>query len=315
MAKSTLVYVCHECGADSPQWQGQCAACGTWNSLQQMHIPQNTKTPSARAAQSGALKGYAGQLQAVVELKNITLQEQPRIQVGDAEFDRVLGGGLVPGSVVLIGGNPGAGKSTLLLQTLGKLALQQKCLYVTGEESLQQIALRAQRVDLGEPPLQLVAETRLEAILALVEQHQPVILVIDSIQVVHLDDIASAPGSVAQVKECAAALTRMAKQTNTCVILVGHVTKEGMLAGPKVLEHIIDCSLLLESSQNNRFRILRSHKNRFGAVNEIGVFAMVANGLKAVKNPSALFLSQSIPEAPGTVITAIWEGTRAMLIE
>ncbi len=316
MAKSTVVYVCHECGADSPQWQGQCPSCETWNSLQEMRISQNVKTPAARTSRSGAaLQGYAGQLQPVVELKNITLQEQPRIQVGDAEFDRVLGGGLVPGSVVLIGGNPGAGKSTLLLQTLGKLAFQQTCLYVTGEESLQQIALRAQRVDLGEPPLQLVAETRLEAILALVEQQKPAILVVDSIQVVHLDDIASAPGSVAQVKECAAALTRMAKQTGTCVILVGHVTKEGMLAGPKVLEHIIDCSLLLESSQNNRFRILRSHKNRFGAVNEIGVFAMVANGLKAVKNPSALFLSQSIPEAPGTVITAIWEGTRAMLIE
>lgn len=316
MAKSTVVYVCHECGADSPQWQGQCPSCSTWNSLQEMRIPQNTKTPVARASRHGAAsQGYAGQLQPVVELKNIPIQQQPRIQIGDTEFDRVLGGGLVPGSVVLIGGNPGAGKSTLLLQTLGKLAFQQSCLYVTGEESLQQIALRAQRVDLGEPPLQLVAETRLEAILALVEARKPAILVVDSIQVVHLDDIPSAPGSVAQVKECAAALTRMAKQTGTCVILVGHVTKEGMLAGPKVLEHIIDCSLLLESSQNNRFRILRSHKNRFGAVNEIGVFAMVANGLKAVKNPSALFLSQSIPEAPGTVITTIWEGTRAMLIE
>lgn len=310
MAKVKSVFVCQDCGADTPQWQGQCPACGAWNTLQEMRFPKQPQ------GQSVNRQGYAGGASAqVFTLNTIPVLETPRISTDNSELDRVLGGGLVPGSVVLMGGHPGAGKSTLLLQTMSALSNHQSCLYVTGEESLQQIALRAKRTEVTAEQLQLVAETRLSAIIGLVEQLKPNIVVIDSIQVVHMDELSSAPGSVAQVRECAATLTRMAKQMQVTVILIGHVTKEGLLAGPKVLEHIIDCSLLLESSQSHRFRILRSQKNRFGAVNEIGVFAMMNTGLKPVKNPSALFISQAIPEAPGSVISAVWEGSRALLIE
>jgi len=231
------------------------------------------------------------------------------------EFDRVLGGGLVPGSAILIGGHPGAGKSTLLLQTMCHLAAQMPALYVTGEESLQQVARRAQRLGLPMDQLNMLSETNVERLTQTLQQHQPKIVVIDSIQVMHVDGVESAPGSVSQVRESAAYLTRFAKQTNTVLFLVGHVTKDGTIAGPKVLEHMIDCSIMLEGSGDSRFRTLRGIKNRFGAINELGVFAMLDQGLKEVKNPSSIFLSRSDEPAAGSVVMVIWEGTRPLLVE
>jgi DNA repair protein RadA/Sms len=238
-----------------------------------------------------------------------------RLTTADAELDRVLGGGLVPGSAILVGGSPGAGKSTLLLQTLCHLARGRPCLYITGEESLQQVALRARRLGLPMDQLRLMAETNVESILAALEGDRPDVVVVDSIQVVHSDDIASAPGSVSQVRECAAALTRHAKQSGTVLLLVGHVTKDGSLAGPKVLEHMIDCSILLEGSDDSRFRTLRGQKNRFGAVNELGIFAMTDGGLREVKNPSAIFLDRSEETSSGSAVMVVWEGTRPLLVE
>ena len=251
----------------------------------------------------------------VQNLGEIVLTETPRISSSMGELDRVLGGGLVPGSAILIGGHPGAGKSTLLLQTLCKLAATQKCLYITGEESLSQVAMRADRLKLPKEQLRLAAETDVEQILDLARKEQPRVLVVDSIQVMFLAALQSAPGSVAQVRECAAALTRFAKQTGTVLLLVGHVTKDGTLAGPKVLEHMIDCSLMLEGSTDSRFRTLRGLKNRFGAVNELGVFAMTGEGLKEVKNPSAIFLNRADEIASGSLVTVVWEGTRPLLVE
>ncbi len=227
----------------------------------------------------------------------------------------MLGGGLVPGSVVLIGGHPGAGKSTLLLQCTGNLSKEYDCLYVTGEESLQQVAMRAARLGLPEVPLKLLSDTDLDTIIAHTKKVKPQILVIDSIQVMALSEVTSAAGSVTQVRECAAFLTRFAKETQTVVLLVGHVNKEGNIAGPKVLEHMIDCSLLLEGDGDARYRTLRSHKNRFGSVNELGIFVMLQQGLREVKNPSAIFLSRPEQIAAGTLVTAIWEGTRPLLLE
>ncbi len=310
MAKQKTAYVCNECGADYRKWQGQCTECGAWNSLSEVRLGSNSS--SSRDSRGG----YAGLEPTKAQLLNeISLEDLPRFSAGTNEFDRVLGGGFVPGSVVLIGGNPGAGKSTLLLQTLCFLAAQMKALYVTGEESLQQVAMRAKRLDLPTDSLYLLSETNVEAIVAAAEKHQPKVLVVDSIQVVHLSDIQSAPGSVSQVRECAAFLTRFAKTTGTVLILVGHVTKDGSLAGPKVLEHMIDCSTLLDGDQDNRFRILRSHKNRFGAVNELGVFAMTEQGLREVSNPSAIFLSRNEDRAAGSVVMVVWEGTRPLLVE
>jgi DNA repair protein RadA/Sms len=302
------VFVCQSCGAALSKWQGQCPDCGAWNS-----IVEQAK-PSGSSQQRGG--GYAGVSSTQVQrLVDITAQEQDRIPTIFKEVDRVLGGGLVPGSVVLIGGNPGAGKSTLLLQVLSGLAQKHPCLYVTGEESPQQVSLRAKRMGLSPEALSLLAETHIETVLATAQQHRPKVLVVDSIQVMHCEAVQSAPGSVSQVRESAALLTRFAKQTETVVLLVGHMTKEGSLAGPKVLEHMIDCSLLLEATDDQRFRILRSQKNRFGAVHEMGVFAMLASGLREVKNPSALFLSKHTDPAPGSVVTVLWEGTRPLLVE
>ncbi len=309
MAKSKIAYVCQDCGAEHTKWAGQCGDCGAWNTLSEFRVP------TAKAGVGGRLGGYAGALSEVKTLDEIDLRTEPRVPSGFQEFDRVLGGGLVAGSAILIGGSPGAGKSTLLLQTLCHLAHQFDVLYVTGEESLQQVAMRANRLGLTAPKLKLLAETNVEAIMRVAEQTNPRIMVIDSIQVVHSTDIPSAPGGVAQVRECAAALTRYAKQSGTVLFLVGHVTKDGTLAGPKVLEHIIDCSIMLESSDDSRFRILRGHKNRFGAVNELGVFAMTEQGLKEVKNPSAIFLSRGKEASPGSVVMVVWEGTRPLLVE
>ena len=312
MAKTKTAYVCTECGADYSKWQGQCTACQSWNTISEVRGVSSSASKGARGAR---FEGYAGTLSAVQSLSDISLQEQARISTGVQEFDRVLGGGLVEGSAVLMGGHPGAGKSTLLLQTVCQLASNVSALYVTGEESLQQVAMRARRLGLPTDALKMLSETSVERIIQVAEAEQPRVLVIDSIQVMHVADIESAPGSVSQVREAAAFLTRFAKQTGTILFLVGHVTKDGSLAGPKVLEHMIDCSVLLEGSSDSRYRTLRGIKNRFGAVNELGVFAMVEQGLKEVKNPSAIFLNRGEDEAPGSVVMVIWEGTRPMLVE
>ncbi|MEH6628600.1 MAG: DNA repair protein RadA [Motiliproteus sp.] len=311
MAKQKTAYVCNDCGSDYSKWQGQCSDCGAWNTLTEVRLG-SVKNNDHR------FQGYAGKAgeQAKVQrLSDVDLSDLPRFSTCSSEMDRVLGGGMVPGSAVLIGGNPGAGKSTLLLQTLCKLAEQVEALYVTGEESLQQVALRAQRLGLPTDKLKMLSETSVESICQTAQQHQPKVMVVDSIQVMHMTEVQSAPGSVSQVRECAAYLTRYAKETHTAIFLVGHVTKDGSLAGPKVLEHMIDCSLLLEGSNDSRFRTLRGQKNRFGAVNELGVFAMMEQGLKEVRNPSAIFLNRSQQQSPGSLVMVIWEGTRPMLVE
>ena len=308
--KKATAYVCNDCGADYSKWQGQCSECNAWNTLTELRLGATGASSSRRNA------GFAGAADgAVSTLAEIALDEVPRIGTGTAELDLVLGGGLVPGSCVLVGGEPGAGKSTLLLQTLCGLAENHKALYVTGEESPQQVAMSANRLGLPAKKLQIMAETSVEAVCATAEQLQPKILVVDSIQVMHLDDVTSAPGSVSQVRESAAMLIRYAKQTNTVLLLVGHVTKDGSLAGPKVLEHMIDCSLMLEGSSDSHFRTLRSNKNRFGAINELGVFAMTDKGLREVPNPSAIFLQRGDEVASGSVVMVVWEGTRPLLVE
>jgi DNA repair protein RadA/Sms len=272
---------------------------------------------SVQAAEpaKGRPVGYAGTIPERSKLSAIRPERLARLSSGYSEFDRVLGGGFVPGSVILLGGAPGAGKSTLLLQVTTLLSANKPCLYVTGEESLEQIALRAQRLGLNGDQLECVSETRVEAIAAMVEQVKPSLIVVDSVQVMQVESLSGAPGSVGQVRESAAQLTRLAKATGVIVLLVGHVTKEGALAGPKVLEHIIDASLLLEGDSGGRFRTLRAHKNRFGSVGELGVFAMTETGLREVKNPSAIFLSRPDSVAPGSSVICTWEGTRPLLVE
>lgn len=308
--KKSSAYVCNDCGADYSKWQGQCGECGAWNTLTEVRLGAASNSVSRKSY------GFAGAADGTVSpLSDIALTDIPRIGTGAAELDLVLGGGLVPGSCILVGGEPGAGKSTLLLQTLCELAKHHKALYVTGEESPQQVAMRANRLELPTDQLQIMAETSVEVICTTAEQLQPKILVVDSIQVMHLEEVSSAPGSVSQVRECASMLVRYAKQTNTVLLLVGHVTKDGSLAGPKVLEHMIDCSLMLEGSSDSHFRTLRSHKNRFGAVNELGVFGMTDRGLREVANPSAIFLQRGDEVASGSVVMVVWEGTRPLLVE
>lgn len=310
MAKRKTAYVCSECGSEYPRWQGQCNDCGAWNTISEFVVSATKHNPERN------LGGYAGQTAAKVEtLNNIDLQALPRFSSGFTELDRVLGGGVVPGAAMLIGGSPGAGKSTLLLQVMCQLANQCSALYVTGEESLQQVAMRAQRLGLPNDKLKMLAETNVESICELALQHKPQLMVIDSIQVMHVADVQSAPGSVSQVRESAAFLTRFAKQHHIAMFIVGHVTKEGSLAGPKVLEHCIDCSMMLDGESDGRFRTLRSHKNRFGAVNELGVFAMTEKGLREVNNPSAIFLSRDEHQSPGSIVMVVWEGTRPLLVE
>lgn len=313
MAKPKTAFVCTDCGTEHGKWQGQCASCKAWNTLSQVNLGSSS-SPATRA--DFRKQGYAGEQSNVLNLADIDLQSVPRFSSSMGELDRVLGGGLVPGSVVLIGGNPGAGKSTLLLQIMCRLASSGKsALYVTGEESLQQIGMRARRLNLPEENLKLLAETNVEKICQAAQQHRPQLLVVDSIQVMHSVEVPSAPGSVSQVRECAAYLIRYAKQTNTVLFLVGHVTKDGNLAGPKVLEHMIDCFIMLEGGNESKFRILRGLKNRFGAVNELGVFAMTEQGLIEVKNPSAIFLARTEEDAPGSLVMVLWEGTRPLLVE
>ncbi|WP_137166418.1 DNA repair protein RadA [Salinimonas lutimaris] len=309
MAKRKTAYVCSDCGAEFPRWQGQCSECKGWNTISEFVV-------SPAKAERRGLAGYAGQTTAKIEKLNaIDLEALPRFSSGFKELDRVLGGGIVPGSAILIGGSPGAGKSTLLLQVMCQLAGQHNALYVTGEESLQQVAMRGKRLGLPDDNLMMLAETNVETVCQLALEQQPKIMVIDSIQVMHVADVQSAPGSVSQVRESAAYLTRFAKQHHIAMFIVGHVTKDGNLAGPKVLEHCIDCSMMLEGESDSRFRTLRSHKNRFGAVNELGVFGMTERGLKEVSNPSAIFLSRGENQAPGSSVMVIWEGTRPLLVE
>lgn len=309
MAKTKTAFVCNDCGADFPRWLGQCSECKAWNTITEVRLAAAPRQQSART-------GYAGSTQAKVQLlSEVDLQDVPRFSSGYAELDRVLGGGIVPGSAILIGGSPGAGKSTLLLQMMCQLAGTQRALYVTGEESLQQVAMRAERLGLPKQRLQMLAETSVESICQIADQEKPSLMVIDSIQVMHLSDIQSAPGSVAQVRECAAYLTRYAKQHQVAIFMVGHVTKDGSLAGPKVLEHCIDCSMLLEGDTDSRFRTLRGNKNRFGAANELGVFAMTEAGLKEVTNPSAIFLQRAAEHSNGSLVMVLWEGTRPLLVE
>jgi len=305
MAKAKTQYTCTECGASEPKWQGQCPSCQAWNTLVET-------VPEAATQSRFASLAPTAQLQ---KLADVEAQDVSRQATGIAEFDRVLGGGLVAGGVVLIGGDPGIGKSTLLLQTVCKVSQSLKSFYISGEESAQQIAMRANRLGLDASQVDVLAEINLEKISQVLQQHKPDVVVIDSIQTVYSEALQSAPGSVAQVRECSAQLTRIAKQLGISMILVGHVTKEGSLAGPRVLEHIVDSVLYFEGDQNSSFRVIRAFKNRFGAVNELGVFAMTEKGLREVSNPSALFLSHHESPVPGSCITVTQEGTRPLLVE
>jgi DNA repair protein RadA/Sms len=305
MAKVKSVYICSECGGQTLKWQGQCPHCQAWNTLVEGAAEAN------RTHRFSALS----ELAPLRVLGAIEAEDVPRFPTGIGEFDRVLGGGLVPGGVVLIGGDPGIGKSTLLLQALGFMSQQRKALYVTGEESGAQLALRARRLGVEGTTLKVLAEIQLERIQATLVAERPEVAVVDSIQTLYSEALNSAPGSVAQVRECAAHLTRIAKQTGTTIILVGHVTKEGALAGPRVLEHIVDTVLYFEGDTHSSFRLVRAFKNRFGAVNELGVFAMTERGLKGVANPSALFLSQHQAPVAGTCVLATQEGSRPLLVE
>lgn len=307
MSKAKLIYCCTECGATSPKWQGQCPGCNEWNTL--------VESVSEKATPSSRFESLAPGSSRLRNLSDIEAKECERVPTGIAEFDRPLGGGLVAGGVVLIGGDPGIGKSTLLLQALASLSASLKVLYCSGEESAEQVALRARRLALNSDRVQLLTEINLEKILGILQSEKPQVAVIDSIQTLWSDQLTSAPGSVAQVRECAAQLTRLAKQTGITIILVGHVTKEGALAGPRVLEHIVDTVLYFEGDPQSSFRLIRAFKNRFGAVNELGVFAMTEHGLKGVNNPSALFLSQHSQQVPGSCVMVTQEGTRPLLVE
>jgi len=307
MVKPKMTHACQACGAQFSKWSGQCAGCSAWNSIVE-EVVQTAMHPR--------YQGYAIGEPAITPMRDITLQqEEARLLTGLKELDRVLGGGLVMGSAVLIGGDPGIGKSTLLLQTLCHLAKQLKVLYITGEESLQQVTLRARRMGLPEDNLLLLADTHIERILRHAQKENPRVIVIDSIQTMHTDLLQSAPGAVGQVRESAAQLVKFAKQTQTALFLVGHVTKEGTLAGPRVLEHIVDTVLYFEGEQDSRYRMIRGIKNRFGAVNELGIFAMTDKGLREVSNPSAIFLSRYEKPVSGSVIMATKEGTRPLLVE
>ena len=308
MAKDKNIYTCTDCGGTSPKWLGKCPACGAWNTL----IESVAETASPVKNRFASLAKTAE----VAVLADIDAVDMARTPTGHEELDRVLGGGIVEGGVVLIGGDPGIGKATLLLQALDALQRAgKKTLYVSGEESGAQVALRARRLGLDQSQVRVLAEIQLEKILGTLHAQQPDVAVIDSIQTVYSDQLTSAPGSVAQVRECAAHLTRAAKSSGTCIVLVGHVTKEGALAGPRVLEHMVDTVLYFEGDTHSSFRLVRAIKNRFGAVNEIGVFAMTERGLKGVSNPSAIFLSQHSEPVPGSCVMVTLEGSRPLLVE
>jgi DNA repair protein RadA/Sms len=303
MAKPKTTYVCSDCGASALQWFGACPSCGAAGTL--------TETVSER----GSVKRIAGSAPGAISLDQVETREQERLTTGIGELDRVLGGGLVAGQVVLIGGDPGIGKSTLLLQALSLMGASCSTLYISGEESAEQVALRARRLALDARPVHLIAEIQLERIAAALDAQRPQVAVVDSIQTLWSEALQSAPGSVAQVRECAAQLARHAKKSGTALFIIGHVTKEGTIAGPRVLEHIVDTVLYFEGDPHSSFRLVRAVKNRFGAVNELGVFAMTDKGLRAVSNPSALFLSNHEKNVPGSCVLATLEGTRPLLVE
>jgi DNA repair protein RadA/Sms len=309
MAKDKTIYTCTECGGTSPKWLGKCPHCNAWNTLDETLVE-----PPAAPGRNSRFQALA-RSQPVATLSDIQTAAIERVSTGQEELDRVLGGGIVAGGVVLMGGDPGIGKSTLLLQALDAMSTRLKVLYVTGEESGSQVALRAQRLGLPGTKVRVLAEIRLESIAAAIENEAPDFCVIDSIQTVYSDQFTAAPGSVTQVRECAAQLTRIAKTRGCTVVLVGHVTKEGALAGPRVLEHIVDTVLYFEGDTHSSFRLVRAIKNRFGAVNEIGVFAMTERGLKGVSNPSAIFLSTHGEPVPGSCVMVTLEGTRPLMVE
>lgn len=305
MAKSKELFVCDQCGGESLKWQGQCPACGAWNSLMRFNVGRHAPQKASRVAGSVTSK----------RIDDISEVQESRISTGMEELDRVLGGGLVAGSVILLGGDPGIGKSTLLLQAADQLSQGVTTLYATGEESLHQVSLRAKRLGAGAKALNLLAETNVENVLAEARRLQCKVLVIDSIQTMFVDAVESSPGSASQVRESAAQLVRHAKEQGTAVLIIGHVTKEGAIAGPRILEHMVDTVLYFESDAGSRFRLIRAVKNRFGAANEVGVFAMAEQGLKEVKNPSAIFLSQHAQPIAGSAVLVAREGSRPMLIE
>jgi DNA repair protein RadA/Sms len=308
MARLKEVLICQSCGASSPKWQGQCPACNEWNTL----VAELQATPGGPAGRRAV---RSDRHDGPVSLAEEATHEPSRLSTGSAELDRVLGGGLVAGSVTLIGGDPGIGKSTLMLQSAAALDAAGPVLYATGEESLKQVALRARRLGLEAATARLIAETQVESIVAAAASLKARALIVDSIQTMYSDRIEAAPGAVSQLREGTAELVRFAKVSGTAVLLVGHVTKEGQIAGPRVLEHMVDTVLYFESDTGSRYRVLRSVKNRFGAANELGVFAMVEQGLREVANPSAIFLSRHAEPVPGSAITVLREGTRSLLIE
>ncbi len=305
--KKKIQYACSQCAATFAQWAGQCGQCGQWNTLAEETIASGKANTRSQ--------NWASDRSSIVSLTDVSLDSQARLDTNLSELNRVLGGGLVDGSVVLLGGDPGIGKSTLLLQCLAYLAQDNSVLYVTGEESLQQVAMRARRLQLPLSGLRLLAETQVETILHHAKQDKPRVMVIDSVQTIFTDSINSASGGVSQVRESTAQIVRFAKMTQTAVFLVGHVTKDGALAGPRVLEHMVDSVLYFEGQSDSRFRVVRAIKNRFGAVNELGVFAMTDRGLKEVTNPSAIFLSRQPEPTPGSAIMVTWEGSRPLLVE
>ncbi|NLD14395.1 MAG: DNA repair protein RadA [Gammaproteobacteria bacterium] len=308
MAKAKRIYGCTDCGSTQPKWAGQCPDCGAWNTMVETVVEGGSRSNNART-------GWAGEHATLKTLADVSVEEIPRFGTRSKELDRVLGGGLVDGSVVLLGGDPGIGKSTILLQTLCQLAQDIPALYVTGEESQQQVAMRGRRLELPLDKLKVMTETCIESIIAVAQREKPRVMVIDSIQTIYTEQLQSAPGGVAQVRESTALLVRFAKQTGTAIFLVGHVTKEGSLAGPRVLEHMVDTVLYFEGDADGRLRMLRAVKNRFGAVNELGVFGMTDRGLKEVSNPSAIFLNRAQSAVPGSVVMASWEGSRPLLVE
>jgi DNA repair protein RadA/Sms len=304
-------FVCSQCAAVFSQWAGQCTQCGAWNAVTE----EGSSRPGSTGKVGRRVGNYANQRSKVTMIDDVTVEKTVRMDVGLSELNRVLGGGLVDGSVVLVGGDPGIGKSTLLLQAMAHLSLDNSVLYVTGEESLQQVAMRAKRLHLPQKNLRLVAETQVESILEHAGVERPRVIVIDSVQTIFTEALNSAPGGVSQVRESAALLVRFAKMTQTAIFLVGHVTKDGSLAGPRVLEHMVDSVLYFEGQSDSRFRVIRAIKNRFGAANELGVFAMTDKGLKEVSNPSAIFLSRTLEPTSGNVVMVTWEGSRPMLVD
>lgn len=302
MKKTKTKYICSNCGYESLRWIGKCPECDNWNSFTEEIIEENKR----------ATKPFKGKIQ-IQKILDISANETDRIISGIAEFDRVLGGGLMPGSIILLGGDPGIGKSTLAMQTTSKL--NDKVLYVTGEESTKQIKIRSQRLNLKPDNFYVLAETNLSAVLSAIKELAPAVVVIDSIQTMYREELDNSPGTVTQIRECTSVLQDMAKRNNVCVIIVGHVTKDGMIAGPKILEHIVDTVLYFEGNSDYSYRILRAQKNRYGSTNEIGIFEMRESGLEEIKNPSKIFLSERDKKTSGTVVTSTIEGTRPLLLE